>query len=166
MRDFLSSGFGRAAVALPAAAALALMPMPASDAFAQQAQHVAAATNGNFPLSDARNIGPSSVRFSAAQGTAERPNIALFGVAKDRWPVIRDAIKQSVTDGYPVRVVFMGPMDAPPSLEIYAKGTLVTRPIDPNTITPAALTNLIHSVNREMYPTALASRISYPSVER
>ncbi|MDQ0465569.1 hypothetical protein QO010_003358 [Caulobacter ginsengisoli] len=141
---------------LTAAAALAVAPAAAH-------AQVTPISQIDFPMSDARSIGPNSVRFGAAQGTERQPNIALFGVTKERWPEIRTGIQQSIANGFPPRVVFMGPTDAPPSLEIYAKGILVTRPIDPNTMPAPRLTALIKNVYAEMYPTTLASASPTPS---
>lgn len=111
----------------------------------------------NIPMSDARAIGPNSVRFVAAQETGKAPSVALFGVKKECWPTIRTGLQQAVADGFPIRAVFMGPIDAPPSMEIYAKGHHVTNPINPNTITQSDLTKLIRDVYREYYPTRLAA---------
>lgn len=101
------------------AAAMVMAPMQAANA--QQAQPVAV-SQINVPMSDARNIGERSVRVVAAQETDRAMNIALFGVERDAWPRLRGAIQQGVANGCAVRAVFMGPTDAEPALEIYAKG--------------------------------------------
>lgn len=105
----------------------------------------------NIPLSDARKIGPNSVRFSAAQFTDDSPVVVLFGATEQSWSMVRTAVQQSVFDGYPVRMVFIGPTSEPPSIEIYAKGHHVTNPINPNLISAAGLTKLLRDVSREYY---------------
>lgn len=115
------------------------------------AAHPASPADVRIPLSDAREIEPNSVRFSAAQFTKEAPTIVLFGGNKTNWPKIRAALRQAVFEGYAVKAIFLGPVDAPPSLEIYAKGHHVTNPIDPNEITQAELTKLVRDVVQEYY---------------
>lgn len=145
---------------LTGAAALALAPV-AFTTSAQAQSQPASASRVTVPLSDARAIGPNSVRFAAAQGTERQPNIALFGVKKENWPTIRAGIEQSAANGFGPRMVFMGPMDAAPSMEIYAKGGLVDRtPVNPNTLTQARVAGLIRDAYAIAYPTRLAS---YPS---
>ncbi|MCP1469870.1 hypothetical protein J3E64_001552 [Sphingobium sp. OAS761] len=145
------------------AVGMMLTPLAAADAQQPNAQPVAVSTtNVNFPMRDARNAGENSVRFATAQVTKAAPAIALLGVQRESWPRIRGAIQQAIADGYPVGIVVMGPTDAEPALEIYAKGVLVTNPINPNTYPPEKLTQLIRDVNAEMYPRQLASR-SEPS---
>ncbi|MCF8467275.1 MAG: hypothetical protein K9G33_07715 [Sneathiella sp.] len=104
-----------------------------------------------IPLSDARDIEPNSVRFSAAQFTKEAPTVVLFGGNKTNWPKIRAALRQAVFEGYTVKAIFLGPANAPPSLEIYAKGHHVTNRINPNEITEGELTKLVRDVVREYY---------------
>lgn len=151
-----------------AAASLVLAPIAAADAQQVSTRTVPVSQQVSVPLRDARDAGPNSVRFAAAQFTQTAPSIALLGVQRESWPRIRDAIQEAKANGYPVSLIVMGPTDASPALEIYAKGTLVTRPIDPNEITGPRLTTLIRDVHREMYPKALASRMSYeaPSQDR
>lgn len=103
------------------------------------------------PLSDARNIGPNSVRFSAAQFTDNAPTVVIFGLTGRNWPRLNAAIQQAVFEGYKVEGIFIGPANEPASLEIYAKGHHVTRPINPNEITQSDLTKLIRDVVREYY---------------
>lgn len=105
----------------------------------------------SVPLSDARNIEPNSVRFSAAQFTNDSPTVVLFGMNRRSWPKIRAAIQQAVFEGYPVSGVFMGPTSEAPALEIYAKGHHVTNPINPDQISQADLTKLLRDVSREYY---------------
>ncbi|QDX25734.1 hypothetical protein FPZ54_06680 [Sphingomonas suaedae] len=106
----------------------------------------------SIPLSDARNIEPNSVRFSAAQFTRSGPAVVLFGVTKANWPKLKAAIQQAVYDGYRVQAVFIGPANVQPAIEIYAKGQHVTvNGINPNTISGAELTRLIRDINREYY---------------
>lgn len=112
------------------------------DAHAQQA---------SIPVSDAREIGPNSVRFAAAQFSNDAPTIVLLGLRSDRWPVVRGAIQDAHDSGARVDGIHIGPTDAAPALEIYANGQLVTRPINPNTIEGAALTRLIRDIVREFY---------------
>ncbi|QIG79454.1 hypothetical protein [Stakelama tenebrarum] len=104
-----------------------------------------------FVVKDVRGAGANSVRFAAAQGTQERPNLVLLGGNPEVWPTIRQAVIQSERNGYPVRAILVGPMDAAPSLEIYAKGHHVTNPIDPFEITQAELVTLIRDIHREYY---------------
>ena len=136
--------FGRCAAIL-----CALVLSVPSMAFGQS--HAASASDVDIPLSDARNIGPNSVRFSAAQFTDKAPTIVIFGMTKESWPRLRAAIQQAVFEGYAVNSIFIGPGGAPPTLEIYAKGHHVTNPIDPNTIAGPKLTQLIKDVVREYY---------------
>lgn len=99
-----------------------------------------------IPLSDGRNIGPNSVRFAAGQFSKDAPTIVLLGMTPERWPFVRKAIKQAVYDGYGVAGIHIGPTNVPASLEIYAKGQHVTRPINPNTVSAGVLTQLIRDV--------------------
>ena len=99
-----------------------------------------------------RDIEPNSVRFAAIQGASERPIVVLLGGSKDIWPKIRDATRDAEAQGYPVRAIIIGPADADPSLEIYARNHHVTNPINPYTITRAELTELLRDVSREYYP--------------
>lgn len=122
----------------------------AAPAYAQT--RPASAADVLVPLSDARNIGPNSVRFSAAQFTKNAPVIVIFGVTKANWPKLNAAIQQAVFEGYPVDSIFIGPQDAPPALEIYAKGHHVTTEgISPDRITGPMLTTLIKDVHRRYY---------------
>lgn len=111
----------------------------------------ASAADINVPLSDARKIEPDSVRFSATQFTRTAPTVVIFGVSKANWPLLRAAIQQAVFEGYPVDSIFIGPQNAAPSLEIYAKGVKVTNPINPNAISAPELTRLIGAIVREYY---------------
>lgn len=111
----------------------------------------ASASDVTIPLSDARNIGPNSVRFAAAQHTKDAPTIVIFGVSKANWPKLNAAMQQAVFDGYPIKAIFIGPQNAPPALEIYAKGVNVVRYIDPNTISGPELTRLIRRVHQQHY---------------
>ncbi len=122
-------------------------------AYAKQsaATRPASASEVRIPLSDARNIGENSVRFSAAQFTDEAPTVVLFGGNETNWPKIRTALRQAVFEGYPIKAIFLGPVDAQPSLEIYAKGHHVTNPINPDMITETELTKLVRDVIREYY---------------
>lgn len=117
-----------------------------------QAQQTRADPAKHFVVKDSRNIGPNSVRFAAAQGTQERPNIVLLGGNEAVWPKIRGAVQQSERDGYPVRAILVGPPSAPPALEIYAHGHHVTNPINPYQITQSELVRLIRDIHREHYP--------------
>lgn len=103
------------------------------------------------PISDVRHIGSATVRAAATQFTKDAPTIALFGMEAERWPVIRLAIQQAAYEGYKVDGIHIGSTDAPPSLEIYAKGLHVTRPINPNSISASVLTQLIRDVVKEFY---------------
>ncbi|QIG79944.1 hypothetical protein [Stakelama tenebrarum] len=118
---------------------------------AAQTAHPQSAADIRVPVSEARDIEPNSVRFSAAQFTEDAPTVVLLGGNRTNWPKIRDALRQAVFEGYAVRAIFIGPVDAPPSLEIYAKGHHVTRPIDPNEISGPELTELVRDVVREYY---------------
>ena len=142
-----------------AAAMIAAAPMAAN---AQQAQPIAV-SQINVPMSDARNIDERMVRVGAAQETDRAINIALFGVEREAWPRLRGAIQQGVANGCPVRAVFMGPTNAEPALEIFAKGGLMTNPINPNTVDPRVLTNLMCDISQEQFPRQLAARGPAPS---
>ncbi|MCP1469869.1 hypothetical protein J3E64_001551 [Sphingobium sp. OAS761] len=133
------------------AVGMMLTPLAAADAQQPNAQPVAAASV-DVPLSDARNVGPNSVRFSAAQFTNTAPTIVLLGVQRESWPTIRGAIQNAVAGGYKVAGVFMGPTDAEPAFEIYAHGQLQTKPINPNTTRPELLTAIIKNVSTSEYP--------------
>lgn len=146
-----------------AAVGLMLTPLAAADAQQPKAQPVAAASV-DVPMSDARNVGPNSVRFSAAQFTNTAPTIVLLGVQRESWPTIRGAIQNAVAGGYKVAGVFMGPTDAEPAFEIYAHGQLQTKPINPNTTRPELLTEVIKAVSDHEYPRQLASR-TFPGNE-
>lgn len=131
-----------------------LVFMPVSDALAQGDKVTVRAgspAEARIPVSDARNIGANSVRFSAAQFTDEAPTVVLFGGDKGNWPKIRSALRLAVFEGYSIRAIFVGPADEPPALEVYAKGHHVTNPIDPNEISEAELAELIRDVVREYY---------------
>lgn len=106
----------------------------------------------HFVVKDSRNIGPNSVRFAAAQGTQEMPNIVLLGGDANVWPRIRSAVQEAEIGGYPVRAILVGPPSASPALEIYAHGHHVTNPIDPYRITKAELVQLLRDIHREYYP--------------
>lgn len=105
----------------------------------------------DIPFRDARDAGANSVRFSAAQFTGNAPTVALFGTTKATWGKVKSALQQSAFDGYPVAGVILGPSDAPPALEVYAKGIYVTNPINLETISQAQITKLIEDVWREYY---------------
>ena len=106
----------------------------------------------DFKLSDARNIEPNSVRFSAAQFTRESLTVVLFGASDASWEKLKTAVQRSIFAGYPVRMVFIGPSNEPRAIEVYAKGHHVTNPIDPETISVTELTALLRDVSREYYP--------------
>lgn len=129
-----------------AAVALCLVAPPA------HAQKPATPSDIRIPVSDARNVGPKSVRFAAALATTDSPAIVLLGGNKKVWPKIVAAAQQATFDGYPVAGIFVGPPDAKPALEIYATAHHVTYPIDPNTISQAELAKLLRDVSREYYP--------------
>ena len=137
----------RPQIAAALCAATAFLAIPA----AGQNVRPASASEVRVPLSDARTIGPNSVRFSAAQLTKSAPVIVIFGMTKESWPRLNAAIQQAVFDGYRVDTIFIGAQDAAPSLEIYADGHHVTNPINPNTISGPALTQLIKDVVRRYY---------------
>ncbi|HKX79699.1 MAG TPA: hypothetical protein VJM34_14365 [Novosphingobium sp.] len=139
-----------------AAVSLVMTPLSAADAQSAHTQNVAAVSEVKIPFKDARSAGAGSVRFAAAQYTQAAPTIVLLGMSNEKWPAVRQAIRQAVADGYRVEGVFMGPTNAAPALEIYAKGTLVTNPIDPNTVAPERLTQVIREVSTRMYPRTLA----------
>jgi hypothetical protein len=120
-------------------------------AFAQQTARPASPAEVRIPLSDARKIGANSVRFSAAQFTDDAPTVVLFGASTPVWHKVRSALRQAVFEGNPIAGIFMGPVNEAPSLEIYAKGHHVTRPIDPRAITESDLTALVRDVTREYY---------------
>ena len=105
----------------------------------------------NFVVKDMRNVGPSSVRFIAAQGTEDLPNLLLVGGSKEIWPKVREAVLESEAMGYPVRAILVGPQGESPALEIYAKGWKVTNPINPNEINQNILVQLIQNVHHEYY---------------
>lgn len=104
-----------------------------------------------LPLSDAREIGPNSVRFSAAQLSRKGPVIVLFGATTPNWHKARAALQQAVAQGYRINGIIMGPTDEPPSMEIYAKGHHVTKAIDLNQISGPEITRLVRDVCREYY---------------
>lgn len=122
---------------------------PPSGAFTQTSP--ASAANINIPLSDARNIGPNSVRFSAAQTSRNAPTVVLFGATTPNWHKARAGLQQAAAQGYRVSGVIMGPTNQPPSLEIYAKGQHVTKPINLNEISQAEIARLLRDVWREYY---------------
>jgi hypothetical protein len=132
---------------LIAASSVALMP-GAAGAQTRPAG-VTSPSQIKFPVSDARNIGPNSVRFSAAQFTTTAPTVVMFGANKQSWAKVNAAVQQAIFDGYPVDGLFVGPTNEPASLEIYAKGHHVTNPINLNTISQADITKLIRDVWRE-----------------
>ncbi|MEJ7926004.1 hypothetical protein WG908_04440 [Sphingobium sp. AN641] len=95
------------------------------------------------------------------QGTKDHPVVLVIGGGQASWPKIVGALQQASFEGAPVRGIVLGPTDGKPQLEIYAQGTLVSKPIDPNTVTKEALTAAVRTIHREMYPTKLAARSSY-----
>jgi hypothetical protein len=103
------------------------------------------------PLSDARNVGSESVRFSAAQLTKTAPVVALFGATTPDWHKARAAIQQAIFEGCPVSGVIMGPTDAPSSLEVYALGQLVSNPINLSQVSQSEITRLLRDVWHEYY---------------
>ena len=136
--------------------ALACLILAATAPAAVQAQqvnagHPSSPSEVDFKLSDARNIGANSVRFSAAQFTRESLTVVLFGATENSLGKLRKAVQQAIYEGYPVRLVFIGPVDEPRALEVYAKGHHVTNPIDPETISTTELTELLRDVTREYY---------------
>jgi hypothetical protein len=104
----------------------------------------------DFPFSDARKIGPNSVRFSAAQLT-KAPAVVLFGATTETWHKARAAIQQAIFEGVSVSGVFMGPTTEAPSMEVYAQGHHVSNPIDLRQISQAEITRLLRDVWREYY---------------
>lgn len=104
-----------------------------------------------FVVKDMRTIEPNSVRFAAAQGTGEMPNVALFGGTPEVWQKVKGAVTQSEAQGYPVRAVFIGPPSAAPGLEIFAKGLLVSKPISPAAISQERLIALLRDIHHEFY---------------
>lgn len=129
---------------------LALTAMPSQSLVAQQAQSAAAAT-ADFAVSDARKIGANSVRFSAAQMSRTAPVVVLFGATTPNWHKARAGLRQAVSQGYKISGVIMGPVNQPASMEIYAKGHHVTKPVDLNEISQAEITRLVRDVSREYY---------------
>ncbi|MEQ6335441.1 hypothetical protein [Sphingobium sp. MK2] len=129
---------------------LALTAMPSKLLVAQQARP-AAATIGDFAVSDAQKIGANSVRFSAAQMSRTAPVVVLFGASTPSWHKARAGLRQAVSQGYKISGVIMGPVDQPASMEIYAKGHHVTNPINLNEISQAEITRLVRDVCREYY---------------
>lgn len=110
----------------------------------------------SVPMSDARAYGEYGVRGMAALGTETYPNIALFGVSREAWPAIKQAIEETVADGYRIRAIFMGPTDAAPSLEVYADGGHVNAQfgvpyINPNTVTTEQLKAAVRQAYRVAY---------------
>lgn len=91
------------------------------------------------------------MRVAAAQGTTQKPNIALFGGNPKIWPKIREAVIEAEAAGYPIRAILVGPVGEKPSLEIYANGQHVTRSIDPNKISKTALVALIKDIHKRFY---------------
>ena len=75
----------------------------------------------------------------------------LLGLRSEHWPAVRNAIQSAANNGARVNGIHIGPTEVEPALEIYAKGQLVTRPINPNAIGRAALTRLIEDIVREFY---------------
>ncbi|MGB3928265.1 MAG: hypothetical protein WBL20_04815 [Sphingobium sp.] len=142
-----SNGFRRTFTAI---GIVAVTVMPSQLLVAQQAQPVAA-SNIEIPLSDARKIGASSVRFSAAQLSKEAHTVVLFGATTPSWHKARAGMQQAVAQGYRISCVFMGPTGGRASMEIYAKGHHVTKPIDLNEISQADITRLVRDVWREYY---------------
>ncbi len=132
--------------------ALFLAPVSvAAESSQSAAARPASVSEISIPLSDARNIGANSVRFSAAQFTREAPTVVLFGADTESWHRIRSGLRQAVAEGYPVAGIFIGPIDESPTMEVYAKGHHVTNPIDPRTISEAEVTKLIRDVVMEYY---------------
>ena len=109
------------------------------------------AADPSFGIRDLRNIEPKAVRFIAAQGTERMPNMALFGGGPDVWPKIKGAAEQAAARGFPVRAILVGPVNVTPALEIYAKGQLVTQPIDPRAILQERLVLLLRNTKRDFY---------------
>ncbi|MEI9849878.1 MAG: hypothetical protein WDN24_02255 [Sphingomonas sp.] len=138
-----------ASIGIARALALSAAAMLASGASAQTGP--ASASDVRIPLSDARNIGPNSVRFAAIQASRTAPAVVILGVTKANWPKLNAAMQKAVFDGYPIEAIFIGPQDATPALEIYVKGHHVTNPINPNEISSPELTKLIKDVTREYY---------------
>lgn len=91
------------------------------------------------------------MRFAAGQFSKDAPTVVLLGMKAKRWPIVREAIQQAVHDGYRVAGIHIGPTSASASLEIYAKGQQVTRPINPNTVSATVLTQLIRDVVIKFY---------------
>lgn len=118
-----------------------LASFPAHSAFAAD----------SFVVKDLREVDTKVVRFIAAQGTERMPNIALFGGSKEIWPKIKGAAEQAAAQGCPVRAILVGPIGAPRALEIYAKGQLVSRPIDPVAILQERLVLLLRNTKRDFY---------------
>ena len=119
--------------------------------FSQYVRYGALTKASKFVVKDMRNVGPSSVRFIAAQGTEDLPNLLLVGGSKEIWPKVREAVLESEAMGYPVRAILVGPQGESPALEIYAKGWKVTNPINPNEINQNILVQLIQNVHHEYY---------------
>jgi hypothetical protein len=71
-----------------------------------------------------------------------------FGAPRSK---IRDAAGEAQLLGCPVRAIVVGPADAPPSLEIYALGIKVTKPINPYEVKQATLRRLICDIHKEFY---------------
>lgn len=142
-----SIGFRRTFTAI---GILVLTVMPSQLLVAQQAQPAAAAA-ADFAVSDARKIGSSSVRFSAAQMSRAAPVVVLFGATTPNWHKARAGLRQAVSQGYKISGVIMGPVNQPASMEIYAKGHHVTKPINLNEISQAEITRLVRDVSREYY---------------
>ena len=111
----------------------------------------ATSAESSFRVSDARNVGANSVRFSAAQVSGDAPVVVLFGATTPNWHKTRAALRQVVAEGYPIAGVIMGPTDQPSTLEVYAKGHHVTNPIDLNQISQAEITRLVRDVSREYF---------------
>lgn len=109
------------------------------------------ATEPSFGIRDLRDIEPKAVRFIAAQGTERMPNIALFGGGPDVWPKIKGAAEQATAQGFPIRAILVGPVNVTPALEVYAKGQLVTQPIDPRAIAQDRIVLLLRNTKRDFY---------------
>lgn len=105
----------------------------------------------HFVVKDSRDIEENSVRFAAAQIGADHQAVVLLGGDKAVWPKIKGGVEDAEAKGCRVVAILVGPVNARPALEIYAKGVYVTNPINPYTITQAALTNLICDVDRKYY---------------
>ena len=138
-------------IGLALGVALVAALVPAQGSAQTRPAGVTSPSQINIPVSDARNIGPNSVRFSAAQFTTTAPTVVIFGSNKQSWAKVKNALQQSAFDGYPVDGIFIGPTTEAPSMEVYAKGHYVTNPINLDTISQSEITKLIRDVWKEYY---------------